>query len=95
MHVTFTSPSVALQEAAACRTIAARGVLLVATAHGSSLSDLLSNPDLRDLVGGVKAVSLGDQLARSSNMGHKVCISTTTAHQQLTQGVALIAVLSA
>lgn len=75
MHVNFMSRPVGLQEAAACRTIAARGVLVVAAAHGSSLSELLTNPELRDLVGGVKAVSIGDQLARSSNVGHKVCPS--------------------
>jgi stage III sporulation protein SpoIIIAA len=55
-----------------CRTVAARGVLLVATAYGSSLSDLLSSPDLCDLVGGVKVVNLGHHLASSSNGGHKV-----------------------
>jgi stage III sporulation protein SpoIIIAA len=61
-----------LQEAAACRAIAARGVLLVSTAHGSSLSDLLANPELSGLVGGVKAVTLGDRTAVASNGGHKV-----------------------
>ena len=61
------------QEAAACRTIAARGVLLVSTAHGSSLGDLLRNPDLQGLVGGVKAVTLGDRLAQHDNRGQKVC----------------------
>lgn len=60
------------QEAAACRAIAARGVLLVSTAHGSSLSDLLANPELSGLVGGVKAVTLRDRTAVASNGGHKV-----------------------
>lgn len=63
----------AAQEAAVCRAIAARGVLLVSTAHGSSLSDQLANPELSGLVGGVKAVTLGDRTAVASNGGHKAC----------------------
>jgi stage III sporulation protein SpoIIIAA len=51
-------------EAAAARTIAERGVQLVATAHGHSLDNLLSNPTLADLLGGIQAVSLGDDEAR-------------------------------
>jgi stage III sporulation protein SpoIIIAA len=51
-------------EAAAARTIAERGVQLVATAHGHSLDNLISNPTLADLVGGVQAVILGDEEAR-------------------------------
>lgn len=52
------------REAAAARTIAERGVQLVATAHGNSLDNLVLNPTLSDLVGGVQAVTLGDQEAR-------------------------------
>lgn len=52
------------QEAAAARTIAERGVQLIATAHGNTLDNLLMNPTLSDLVGGVQAVTLGDQEAR-------------------------------
>ena len=51
-------------EAAAARTIAERGVQLVATAHGNSLDNLLMNPTLADLVGGVQTVTLGDEEAR-------------------------------
>jgi stage III sporulation protein SpoIIIAA len=51
-------------EAAAARTIAERGVQLVATAHGHSLENLVSNPTLADLAGGVHAVILGDEEAR-------------------------------
>ena len=51
-------------EAAAARTIAERGVQLVATAHGHSLENLLTNPTLSDLVGGIQAVTLGDEEAR-------------------------------
>ena len=52
------------REASAARTIAERGVQLVATAHGNSLDNLVLNPTLSDLVGGVQAVTLGDQEAR-------------------------------
>lgn len=51
-------------EAAAARTIAERGVQLVATAHGHSLENLLSNPTLSDLLGGIESVTLGDDEAR-------------------------------
>jgi stage III sporulation protein SpoIIIAA len=51
-------------EASAARTIAERGVQLVATAHGHSLDNLLTNPTLSDLVGGIQAVTLGDEEAR-------------------------------
>jgi len=51
-------------EAAAARTIAERGVQLVATAHGNTLENLLMNPTLSDLVGGVQTVILGDEEAR-------------------------------
>jgi stage III sporulation protein SpoIIIAA len=51
-------------EAAASRTIAERGVQLVATAHGNSLGNLLVNPTLSDLVGGIQTVTLGDEEAR-------------------------------
>ena len=52
------------QEASAARTIAERGVQLVATAHGNTLDNLVMNPTLSDLVGGVQTVTLGDQEAR-------------------------------
>ncbi|MBI4287021.1 MAG: AAA family ATPase [Chloroflexi bacterium] len=51
-------------EAAAARTIAERGVQLVATAHGNTLENLIMNPTLADLVGGVQTVTLGDEEAR-------------------------------
>ncbi len=52
------------QEAAAARTIAERGVQLVGTAHGNSLENLLINPTLSDLVGGIESVTLSDEEAR-------------------------------
>ncbi|MEO8602324.1 MAG: R3H domain-containing nucleic acid-binding protein [bacterium] len=51
-------------EALAARTIAERGVQLIATAHGNSLENLVANPTLSDLVGGIQAVTLGDEEAR-------------------------------
>ena len=51
-------------EAMAARTIAERGVQLVATAHGNTLDNLLLNPTLSDLVGGIESVTLSDEEAR-------------------------------
>ncbi|HLE01967.1 MAG TPA: AAA family ATPase, partial [Dehalococcoidia bacterium] len=51
-------------EAQAARTIAERGVQLVATAHGNTLENLILNPVLADLVGGIESVTLGDEEAR-------------------------------
>ncbi|MBE0617976.1 MAG: single-stranded DNA-binding protein, partial [Proteobacteria bacterium] len=51
-------------EAAAARTIAERGVQLIGTAHGNNLENLLLNPTLSDLVGGVQTVTLSDEEAR-------------------------------
>jgi stage III sporulation protein SpoIIIAA len=51
-------------EAEAARTIAERGVQLIATAHGNTLDNLLLNPTLSDLVGGVESVTLSDEEAR-------------------------------
>lgn len=52
------------QESRAARTIAERGVMLIATAHGNLLENLIKNPTLSDLVGGVQSVTLGDDEAR-------------------------------
>jgi len=51
-------------EALAARTIAERGVMLVGTAHGNQLENLIKNPTLSDLIGGIQAVTLGDDEAR-------------------------------
>ena len=51
-------------EAQAARTIAERGVQLIGTAHGKTLENLLLNPTLSDLVGGIEAVTLSDEEAR-------------------------------
>lgn len=51
-------------EAAAARTIAERGVQLIGTAHGNTLDNLMINPTLADLVGGIESVTLSDEEAR-------------------------------
>ncbi len=51
-------------EAAAARTIAERGVQLIGTAHGQSLENLMMNPTLADLIGGIQSVTLSDEEAR-------------------------------
>lgn len=51
-------------EAMAARTIAERGVQLIGTAHGNSLENLMMNPTLADLIGGIQSVTLSDEEAR-------------------------------
>lgn len=51
-------------ESEAARTIAERGVMLIGTAHGNALDNLLKNPVLVDLIGGIQTVTLGDDEAR-------------------------------
>lgn len=51
-------------EALAARTIAERGVQLIGTAHGNQLANLIKNPTLSDLVGGIQSVTLGDEEAK-------------------------------
>lgn len=52
------------EEAQAARTIAERGVMLIATAHGNTLDNLIKNPTLSDLVGSIQSVTLGDDEAK-------------------------------
>lgn len=51
-------------EASAARTIAERGVQLIGTAHGNTLENLMMNPVLSDLIGGIQSVTLSDEEAR-------------------------------
>lgn len=51
-------------EAMAARTIAERGVQLIGTAHGNTLENLMMNPTLSDLIGGIQSVTLSDEEAR-------------------------------
>jgi stage III sporulation protein SpoIIIAA len=60
------------QEVAAARTISQRGVLLVGTAHGTCLANVLQNPELQPLVGGVTTLTLGDAAANLQGGGRKV-----------------------
>jgi stage III sporulation protein AA len=53
-----------MEEAIACRTISERGVTLIGTAHGRNLENLITNPTLVDLVGGIQAVTLSDEEAQ-------------------------------
>ncbi|CAK0859718.1 unnamed protein product [Prorocentrum cordatum] len=59
-------------EAKAAKTVGARGVRIIATAHGSSLRDLMGNVELRDLIGGLQEVTLGDSSARARSDHRKV-----------------------
>jgi len=59
-------------EAEAARTIAERGVQLIGTAHGNTLENLIVNPTLSDLVGGVQTVTLGDEEARRRGTGKTI-----------------------
>ncbi len=51
-------------EAIAARTIAERGVQLIGTAHGQTINNLLMNPTLSDLIGGIESVTLSDEEAK-------------------------------
>ena len=55
-------------EALACRSIAERGVQLIGTAHGQILENLMKNPTLSDLIGGIQSVTLGAQPALNSRL---------------------------
>ncbi len=52
------------RETQAGRTIAERGVQLIGTAHGNTLENLMMNPTLADLIGGIQSVTLGDEEAK-------------------------------
>ncbi len=71
-------------EALACRTIAERGVQLIGTAHGCLLENLIKNPTLADLVGGVAAVTLGDEEARARGTQKTVRAGAPVRHVRYT-----------
>ncbi|XP_015575043.1 uncharacterized protein ycf45 isoform X2 [Ricinus communis] len=52
-------------EALACRSIAERGIMLIGTAHGERLENIIKNPTLSNLIGGIETVILGDEEARA------------------------------
>ncbi len=76
-------------EAIAARTIAERGVQLIGTAHGNTLENLVQNPTLSDLVGGVQTVTLGDDEARFR--GTQKTVSERKAPPTFEQVVELVA----
>ncbi len=76
-------------EAIAARTIAERGVQLIGTAHGNTLENLVQNPTLADLVGGVQTVTLGDDEARFR--GTQKTVSERKAPPTFEQVVELVA----
>ena len=51
-------------EVLAARTIAEKGVQLVGTTHGNCLENLIKNPSLSDLLGGIQYVTLSDEEAK-------------------------------
>ena len=51
-------------EVLAARTIAEKGVQLVGTTHGNCLENLIKNPTLVDLIGGIQYVTLSDEEAK-------------------------------
>ena len=51
-------------EALAARTIAEKGVQLIGTTHGNCLENLIKNPSLVDLIGGIQYVTLSDEEAK-------------------------------
>lgn len=73
--LTYTTPPThyTAQEVDAAKTMAPRGALLIGTAHGNNLGDILANSVLNPLVGGIREVTLGDVEAKASNSGQKVC----------------------
>lgn len=54
-------------EVLAARTIAEKGVQLVGTTHGNCLENLIKNPPLSDLIGGIQCVTLSDDEAKKRN----------------------------
>ena len=77
-------------ETEACRTIAQRGVQLLATAHGSCIEDLIKNPPLVQLIGGIQTVTLGDQQATQRNDGRK----TVTERERSSIFTAIVEIVS-
>lgn len=65
-------------EASACQTIAERGVQLIASAHGHFLADIVHNNVLNVVVGGVVAVTVADQTAKSRGSDRKTVLERTT-----------------
>lgn len=66
------------EEAAACQTVAERGVQLIATAHGHTLADIVHNTALNIVVGGVVSVTLADTTAKGRGSARKTILERRT-----------------
>lgn len=64
-HVIIVDEIGTFQDTKACQTIAERGVRLIATAHGSTFENIVNNPTLNNLVGGIARVTIGDSMAKA------------------------------
>ena len=73
-------------EAQAARTIAERGVQLIGTAHGNNLDNLMLNPTLSDLIGGIQSVTLGDDEARRRRVAEERAGAQAAAHVRRDRG---------
>lgn len=62
------------EDAWACRTIAERGVRIIATIHGNGLESIIKNPAMCDIVGGIETATLGDDRAARSNRNKKTTL---------------------
>ena len=68
------------KEVEAARTIANQGVTLLVTAHGSGLAQLIHNPTLSPLVGGIETVTTGDFMMRERNICNKLVEECKETH---------------
>jgi len=73
-HVIIIDELGGSEDALACRTIAERGVRIVATVHGNDLTSIVKNPAMCDIVGGIETATLGDDRAARSNKNRKVSL---------------------
>ena len=73
-HIVIIDELGGAEDALACRTIAERGVRIVATVHGNDLVSIIKNPAMCDIVGGVETATLGDDRAARSNKNRKVSL---------------------
>ena len=73
-HVIIIDELGGAEDAVACRTIAERGVRIVATVHGNDLVSIIKNPAMCDIIGGIETATLGDDRAARSNKNKKTTL---------------------
>lgn len=73
-HIVIIDELGGAEDALACRTIAERGVRIIATVHGRGLESIIKNPAMCDIIGGVETATLGDDRAARSNKNRKVSL---------------------